>query len=139
MKAGQIPACFDDSPGDQGEKILKRYIGGDIVVAYAKGYGAVGWGEVVAGNSYRLLEEGSEDDFLQGSCLHRLSVRWSAVAKKLSEAMPAERIRTEFGIYHPISTSVSMSAESGKRLIEALRSGLVPNKANAADARTSRG
>lgn len=120
VKAGQIPACFDDSPGDQGERILKRYIGGDIVVAYAKGYGAVGWGEVVAGNSYRLLEEGSEDDFLQGSCLHRLSVRWSAVAKKLSEAMPAERIRTEFGIYHPISTSVSMSAESGKRLIEAL-------------------
>jgi hypothetical protein len=120
VKVDQIPACFDDSPGDQGEKILSRYVGGDIVVAYAKGYGAVGWGEVVAGNSYRLLEAGSEGDVLQGSCLHRLSVRWKATAKKLSEAMPAERIRNEFGIHHPISTSVSMSAQNGKRLIKAL-------------------
>ncbi|WP_020564412.1 PDDEXK family nuclease [Methylosarcina fibrata] len=120
VNAGQIPACFDDSPGDQGEKILNRYIGGDIVVAYAKGYGAVGWGEVLPGNTYRLLEIGSTGDFLKGCCLHRLSVRWRAVAEKLNDALPAEYIRNEFGIYHPISTSVSMSSESGKRLIAVL-------------------
>jgi len=121
VKAGQIPACFDDAPGDQGEKILTRYISGDIVVAYAKGFGAVGWGEVLGGNnSYRLLEPGSSEDFLGGSCLHRLAVRWKSAAKSLNDAMPAERIRKEFGIYHPISTSVSMSIDSGKRLIQAL-------------------
>jgi hypothetical protein len=120
VNTGQIPACFEDSPGDQGEKILNRYVGGDVVIAYAKGFGAVGWGEVIAGNTYRLLEEGSKDDFLGGSCLHRLSVRWRAVAKKLNEAIPAEYIRNEFGIYHPISTSVSMNPEGGKRLTAAL-------------------
>ena len=120
VKAGQIPACFENSPGDQGEKTLKRYIAGDIVVAYAKGCGAVGYGEVLSGDSYKLLEIGSEGDFLQGSCLHRLAVRWKSVAKTLSNAMSAERIRTEFGIYHPISTSVSMNVENGKRLVQAL-------------------
>jgi hypothetical protein len=117
VNAGQIPACFDDSPGDQGEKILNRYVAGDVVVAYAKGYGAVGWGEVVAGNSYRLLAEGSDGDFLKGVCLHRLTVKWKATATSLSQAVPADFIRNEFGIYHPISTSVSINVDNGKRLI----------------------
>lgn len=43
---GQIPACFDNSPGDQGEKVLTKYVPSDIVVAYAKGYGALGWGVI---------------------------------------------------------------------------------------------
>lgn len=120
ISVNQIPACFDDSPGDQGEKILKRYVGGDVIVAYAKGFGAIGWGEVQAGNTYQLLAEGTKGDFLKGCCLHRLSVRWHAVTKKLSDAMPAEQVRNEFGIYHPISTSVSIGIDNGKRLAEAL-------------------
>lgn len=120
ISAGQIPACFDDSPGDQGEKILNRYIGGDIVIAYAKGFGAIGWGEVQSGNTYQLLEEGTNGDFLKGCCLHRLSVKWNAFTRKLSEAMPADKIRNEYNIYHPISTSVSMDSNNGRRLIDEL-------------------
>jgi hypothetical protein len=120
VAAGQIPACFNDSPGDQGEKILNRYIAGDIVVAYAKGFGAVGWGEVVPGNSYKLIQAGDSEDFLGGVCLHRLSVRWKAVAKLLSDGMPADIVRNDFGIYHPISTSVSINNQNGKKLVAAL-------------------
>jgi len=120
ISAGQIPACFDDLPGDQGERLLNRYVGGDVVIAYTKGFGAIGWGEVLAGNNYQLLKKGDKGDFLKGCCLHRRSVRWHSVAKKLNEAMPAEQVRKDFGIYHPISTSVSMDADNGKRLVEAL-------------------
>jgi hypothetical protein len=74
VKQGQIPACFEDSPGDQGEKTLTKYIAGDKVVAYAGGYGAVGWAIVDNPPKYRLLSPGDKDDFLKGSCRHRLSV-----------------------------------------------------------------
>ena len=113
----QIPACFDNAPGDQGEKILTKYLPNDTVVAYAKGYGALGWGIVDQPNTYRLIPPGDKDDVLCGECRHRISVSWKAVARKLSEALPAEDIRRDFSIYHPISTSVSMNSEQGKRLL----------------------
>ena len=120
VDAGQIPACFDDSPGDQGEKLLTSYVPGDVVIAYATGFGAVGWGEVVPGNGYKLLKGGDDGDVLLGKCLHRLAVKWKATAKTLAEAMPADQVRTQFGIYHPIRTSVSVNRENGRRLVEAL-------------------
>lgn len=120
VDSGQIPACFDDSPGDQGEKILTRYVAGDVVVAYAKGFGAVGWGEVASSNGYKLLRTGDREDFLGGECLHRLSIHWKATAKSLSNGMPADMVRNDFGIYHPISTSVSIDNQNGKRLVDAL-------------------
>jgi len=116
----QIPACFQNAPGDQGEKILTRYIAGDRIVAYAKGYGAVGWGEVVDPRTYRLLSPGDEDDVLGGECRHRLKVRWKAVTTDLAQALPAETIRKDFDIYHPLSTSVSIDPDSGRRLLDAL-------------------
>jgi hypothetical protein len=116
----QIPACFENSPGDQGEKTLAKYIAGDKVVAYAKGYGAIGWGVIEDPQSYRLVPVDSKDDVLGGECRHRLGVAWKAVAKKLSEGFPAEEVRREFQIYHPISTSVSMDPGRGKRLLENL-------------------
>ena len=39
----QIPACFQNSPGDKGEELLLNYINGDRIIAYANGYGALGW------------------------------------------------------------------------------------------------
>lgn len=120
VAAGQIPACFDDSPGDQGERILTRYVAGDVVLAYAKGFGAVGWGEITSGSTYKLLQTGDKEDFLGGECLHRLRICWKATAKSLSDGMPADMVRNEFGIYHPISTSVSINEQNGKRLVDAL-------------------
>lgn len=116
----QIPACFDNAPGDQGEKILTKYLQGDTIVAYARGYGALGWGIVDQPNTYRLIPAGDKDDRLDGECRHRVTISWKATAKKLSEALPAEEIRRDFGIYHPISTSVSISSADGRSLLSRL-------------------
>jgi hypothetical protein len=114
----QIPACFENSPGDQGEKILTRYIPGDIIVAYAKGFGAVGWGVVTDPAQYRLIAVGDKADRLAGNCRHRLQVRWEATAKVLSEGFSPETVREQFGIYHPVSTSVSIDSEKCRSLME---------------------
>lgn len=116
----QIPACFENSPGDQGERILTKYIPGDVVIAYAKKYGAVGWG-LIENPKYRIVPEGdSIDDRLNGNCRHRINISWRACAKELSDGMPAEEVRRTFNIYHPISTSVSIRREDGERLREEL-------------------
>ena len=120
VQEGQIPACFNDEPGDQGERILTSYVNGDRVVAYAKGYGAVGWGVVENTNSYKLLKEGESGDKLNGSCLHRLSVTWKATAPKVSEGMKPDVIREQFEIYHPLSTSVAIDTKRGEKLLNAL-------------------
>lgn len=120
VNSGQIPASFENIPGDQGEKLLRRYVAGDIVVAYATGFGAVGWGTVEDPNSYCLLRQGDKGDYLNGDCRHRLTVKWKATASHLRDALPADEIRREFGIHHPVSTSVSMKYADGKRLITRL-------------------
>ena len=89
-------------------------------MAYAKGFGAVGWAVVEKPRTYRLVPPGDSDDFLSGECRHRLDVSWKAVAIQLSEALSADEIRRKFDIYHPISTSVSMDPIRGKRLLDSL-------------------
>ena len=116
----EIPAGFDNAPGDQGEKLLTGYIIGDRVVAYAAGYGAVGWAVVQDPSTYRLVPQGSKEDLLNGKNRHRRGVQWKAVARRLSDGMPAKEVRRDFGIYHPISTSVSIGAVEGEKLLARL-------------------
>jgi hypothetical protein len=116
VKNSQIPACFEDSPGDQGENILTRYIPGDTIVAYAKGFGAVGWGIVADPPKYQLLPKGDKQDLLEGSCRHRLKVNWKCVAQRLQDGIPPDIVREKFGIYHPVSTSVSINPGNCERL-----------------------
>jgi hypothetical protein len=117
---GQIPACFQNSPGDQGEKILTKYIEGDTVIAYAKGYGAVGWG-IVENPKYRIIPVGDpHDDKLGGNCRHRINFTWKAAAKSLSDGLSPDAVRSQFHIYHPISTSVSIQRQNGLALIREL-------------------
>lgn len=120
VDAGEIPACFQNKRGDQGEALLTRYIAGDRVVAYAKGYGAIGWGVIEDPESYSLIDAGSSGDKLEGNCRHRLKIKWKAVAPMLSDGIRADEVRNQFGIYHPISTSVSINRSHGTKLIEAL-------------------
>jgi len=116
VESEEIPACFENRRDDLGEKLLKRYVTGDTIIAYAKGFGAVGWGVIADANSYQLVQPGSKRDQLNGNCLHRLSIKWRSTARSLRQAVTAEYIRNEFGIYHPISTSVSIATQSGRRL-----------------------
>ncbi len=116
----QIPACFDSMPGDQGEKILTSYIAGDVIIAYAKGFGAIGWGVIEKPDSYHLAESGSSEDYWKGDCMHRLSINWKSIALKLNDGIPPSVVRDRFNIYHPISTSVSIDSIKAQNLVELL-------------------
>jgi hypothetical protein len=115
---GQIPACFQNAPGDQGEKILCKHKEGDKIIAFAKGYGAIGWG-VIENPKYRLITANQNNGF-GDKCLHRLNIKWEAVANQLSDGLRVDEVRRRFSIYHPISTSVAIRLQDGLRLIEDL-------------------
>jgi len=120
VQSQQISASFENRPGDSGEQILNSYVAGDVVIAYAKGFGAVGWGEIDNPRSYELIEPGSQDDKLNGIHLHRLSISWKAAASKLEDGIPPETLRETFGIFHPLSTSVRIDAEKAQKLVNEL-------------------
>lgn len=128
VQQSQIPACFKNEPGDQGEKILTSYINGDIIVAYAKGYGAVGWGIIENPSSYKLLSPGDTNDKLNGNCLHRISIAWKATASNLNKGISPDVIREQFGIYHPLSTSVTIDKKKAQGLISRLNDTFNVNK-----------
>ncbi len=117
VQKGQFSTGFNDQPGDEGERILKSYVAGDVIIAYAKSYGAVGWGEVENPNSYQLLASGDPDDRLNGTHLHQLKIVWKAVASTLELGIRPEILRKDFSIYHPVSTSVGIDNDKAKKLI----------------------
>jgi hypothetical protein len=117
----EISASFDCAPGDEGERILKAYITGDTILAYAAGFGAIGYGVIANPSGYKLLPSGDKDDVLKGHHLHRLSIRWAAVAPNLNEGIPPEELRRVYGLFHPLSTSVPVDALKAKSLINAMQ------------------
>ena len=109
---GQITASFSCQPGDEGERLLKRYVKGDTIIAYAKWHGAVGWGTIENPKSYRLIEKGSADDKLGGPpgigvLLAKDLSKLEAVTRKLLEieVMEGEQLRAMMGVPPPRSTS----------------------------------
>jgi hypothetical protein len=120
VQKGQISTGFSNQPGDEGERILKSYVSGGVIIAYAKSYGAVGWGKVENPNTYQLLVLGDPDDRLNGIHLHRLRVVWKVVAPHLEQGIRPEILRKDFGIYHPVSTSVSIDSDKARKLITLL-------------------
>jgi hypothetical protein len=125
VQAGQIAACFDGQPGDQGEKILKNYIQGDTIVAYATKHGAVGWGVIKNPASYRLLKAGCKDDIADGDYLHRLDIEWKYTAATIADAISPKKLLDNYGIFHPRSTCVRIDPNKAKHLINNM-----PNSAN---------
>ena len=121
-KRAEISTGFENQPGDAGERILKSYVAGDKIVAYATGYGAVGWGIIERPTSYRLLRPGEDDDKVLGGHLHlhRLSITWKAVAQQLKDGLPPDEIRERFDIYHPVSTSVKIADRKAEALLALL-------------------
>lgn len=113
----EISTGFDNQPGDAGERILKSYVTGDKIVAYATGYGAVGWGVIERPASYILLRSGDTGDALSGHQLHRLRISWKAVARRLEDGVRADEIRQRFDVYHPVSTSVRIADRKGAALL----------------------
>lgn len=116
----QLAVGFDNTPGDAGEALLRRYLPGDVVVAYASGKGALGWARVDASSRYHLAAEGSSEDLAAGDLRHRLSVTWQAVADTIDQAVTAAEIRRDVDIRHPTRPSVAIDLDKGKALVERL-------------------
>jgi len=113
---GQIATSFDNQPGDQGEKILKGYIKGDTVIAYARRYGAIGFGIIKDPVSYKLIKPASNGDHLGGELLHRLNIEWKYTVKDLNNAVSPAILLKKYGIYHPRATSAKINANKAKLL-----------------------
>jgi len=116
---GEIPASWDNRIDDEGYRLLHSYVHGDRIVAYAAGHGALGWG-VLQSPRYRLVDAGSKDDLMDGYLRHRLTIEWKAKAPHLDDALPAAEVRTRFGIYHPVSTSVTIDRQKADALVQEL-------------------
>lgn len=119
VKEEVITTNFDCAPNDQGEKILRSYVKNDQIIAFAKGCGAVGLGQIYNPESYRLYAKGSKEDIKNGKHLHRLKIKWKFIAEDIfKDSIPTDFIKKNLGIYHPVSTSVTIDKEKGKHLIE---------------------
>jgi hypothetical protein len=123
LHAGQISASFDNEPGDSGEALLRDYIPGDRIIAYASGHGAVGWG-IVENPSYELIKpDGDEFSKADGKHLHRLSgIVWKDHTTKLEDAVPSTLFEKQFDIYHPVQTKSRIEDDNAERFIGYLHS-----------------
>ncbi|TVR10612.1 MAG: hypothetical protein EA401_12150 [Planctomycetota bacterium] len=120
QRTDQITTSFDNQPGDQGEKILKGYMAGDRIVAYAKGCGALGYADIKKDpmQTYQLVKAGSRDDVKNGGHLHRIKVAWKACAASPNEGLSPSDVHERFGIYHPVSTSTGIDRQKARALID---------------------
>jgi phage-related protein len=117
-----IATSFDNAPGDRGETILKSYIKGDKVIAYAKGFGVVGWGVVKNPDSYKLVELSGKEDYAKGELRHRLDIEWET-SLKLEDGIKADELKKDFQIYPPVQTSSMIKSKvNAERLIEEINS-----------------
>ncbi len=98
-----VPAGFDGSPGDRGELIMTSFIKGDKIVAYASGFGVVGFGAVNA-ETYKLTELNSSEDYFDGRYLHRIGIQWEQKIDLLIEAITPITLKEIVGLSNPIQT-----------------------------------
>lgn len=117
-----VTAGFDGTLGDQGTTLLRSYVIGDQVIAYCKGYGAVGVGQICEDPiaTYRLLTSQEMPLQHQEKHLHRIKIKWIVTSQHINLGMAAGEIRDKFGIFHPLSTSVSIDPQKGQQLISCL-------------------
>ncbi len=115
-----ITANYENQQGDKGENLLKSYIPGDIIIAYANNYGAVGYGKIEAEkeDDYQLIIPGTSEDIRDGMHLHRRSIKWEKYSKFVNEGIRPKDVKDKFGIHHPISASTGINSEKGKKLME---------------------
>jgi hypothetical protein len=119
LDRGEIPAGFTNSPGDEGERILRGYVKGDRIVAYANRSGALGWASIEKPD-YRLIPADSEEA-KRGYYRHRLKVNWRSVTRRLANGLRAAQFEKNPGIVHPRRTSNRILDQSkAARLIEML-------------------
>ncbi len=118
QEKGIIYCGFEGIEWDRGTVILKKYIKGDTVIAYAsRNVGIIGYG-MVEGN-YRLVSK-EEANPING-CRHWLDVKWKYTLPINHSIKRAEFEKTDKypKIYHPVQTSSILGdQEQAKLLLE---------------------
>ncbi len=89
MRWGVITAGFDNRAGDRGEEYLTEPKAGDVILAYAKGFGYVGVGRINADSSYQLLKRTRPNAL--STHLHERAVAWDLTVSSVASAVPASQ------------------------------------------------
>lgn len=121
VEKNQISTSFKNQAGDKGEEILKNYIKGDKILAFASGVGCVGYGEIEE-TKYKLIDPDSQDNYFKPDHhhLHRLSIKWKHVVD-FQNAIPVAKFEKEYKVSHPIQTSSRIKNGNYNGLIGELR------------------
>ena len=113
-----ITAGFDRKPADRGDKLLNKFIDQDRIVAYSSRNGAVGYGVIEKPNNKKIYSLTDEGDGLGE--LHRLKIKWMAVADSLDQGIRSREVKEKFDIHHPVQTSSAINNADGVKLIAAI-------------------
>jgi hypothetical protein len=115
QKTNVITASYDnvESAACRGYNVLNQYMPGDVVVAYAKDVGVVGYGTVTSkGYAYK----NHDINEFANSHYHTQSVQWQAVLP-FFQAIPMKRV-LELGLKGPVQTKHEIRYNKG--IIDAL-------------------
>jgi len=110
LQKGQIAAGFGNKPGGLGERKLRAYQIGDVVIAYASKYGALGYGIIRNPSSYVLLSNKKSKNEFDQYHLHRLDISWEYVTQSIGDAINSKVIRNKFGLKYPRQTKETISS-----------------------------
>jgi hypothetical protein len=111
-KKGIITAGFGNRPGDRGERVLKRYQKGDVIFAYANGFGVVGYGIAKGQETYRLVAAAKHGS----NHRHEAGIAWQLVVAELIHAVPSSAFRP-LTFHQPRQTSERLSGLGAERLM----------------------
>jgi hypothetical protein len=111
LSHGIVTAGYENSPGDTGDGKLQRYQIGDMIFAYASGYGALGYASITPASEYTLVPSEKRRDHR-----HQVTVEWQGHVARLDDGIGATRLRTEFGATHPRSIATLLPNEAARKL-----------------------
>jgi len=108
-----IVAGFDGELGDRGTHILlNRIKEGDLIFAYANGYGYVGVGLAINSGTYKLCEENELPLGYLSNNTHHRGIRWLYYVESLNDAI------REFDFF-PRQTEQHIKNENAEKLLRA--------------------
>ncbi len=112
LDKGEVPASWENEPGDRGEVLLSKYIKRDRIVVFAPGFGALGWGIVDKPRVVLVEKESAEDVFPESLNRHRLTgIKWKNWTEHLEAALPAAAIK-KIGVPTPNQTRQQIKPEA---------------------------
>ncbi len=120
ISMGVITAGFDNKIGDRGHIFLNDMDQDDWVIAYAKGYGAIGAGTVGGEETYRLLRSRELPADFESRHRQFRSVSWLHYVETLADAVPFGELHLGFAPRHTKTEFVDH--ENARRIIRLLAS-----------------